>query len=82
MKLLLLLLLVGISACASTLTEEEQYEKDDREILRLERFHQAVADCDALREHMVIEGSGSKPATVDGKIQPPGPGQKYYCNVR
>jgi len=82
MKLLHLLLLIGVSSCASTLTEEEQYEKDDREILRLERFHQAVADCDAIHGHMVIEGSGSNPATVNGKIQPPGPGQKYYCNVR
>ena len=82
MKLLYLLLLVGVSSCASTLTEDEQYEKDNREILRLERFHQAVADCDAMHGHMVIEGSGSKPATVNGKIQLPGPGQKYYCYAR
>ena len=82
MKSLHLLLLIGVSSCMSTLTEEERYEKDDREILRLERFHQAVADCDAIHGHMVIEGSGSEPATVGGKIQRPGPGQKYYCNVR
>jgi hypothetical protein len=82
MKLLHLLLLIGVSSCASTLTEEEQYEKDDRETLRLERFHRAVADCDAMRGHMVVEGSGSKPASVDGKIQSPGPGQTYYCSVR
>lgn len=81
MRSLHFLLLLGVSSCVATLTEEEQYEKDDRETLRRERFEQVVAECDALHGHMVVEGYGVK-STKDGKLQVPGPGQKYYCNVR
>jgi len=82
MKLLHLLLLLGISSCASTLTEDEQYEKDDRETLRRERFEQLVAECEAVHGHVVIEGYGISSATKGGKLQAPGAGQKYYCKTR
>ncbi len=82
MKSLHLLLLLGVSSCASTLTEEEQYERDDRETLRREKFEQLVAECDALHGHMVVEGYGISSATKGGKLKLPGAGQKYYCKTR
>jgi hypothetical protein len=82
MKIMYFLLLLSVSSCASTLTDDEQYEKDDREVVRLERFQQAVAECEAAHGYIVIEGIGSSAAPTDGKYEMPGTGQKYYCKGR
>jgi len=75
-------MLLSVMSCATPLTEDEQYEKENREILRQEKFYSVVEDCKAMRGHMVIEGSGGELATANGKIVLPGPGQKYYCEFR
>jgi len=80
--LLHVFMLLSVMSCAAPLTEDEQYEKENREILRLEKFYSVVEDCKVMRGHMVIEGSGGELATANGRIVPPGPGQKYYCKLR
>ena len=80
--LLHVFMVLSVISCAAPLTEDEQYEKENREILRREKFYSVVEDCKAMRGHMVIEGSGGELVTANGKIVPPGPGQKYYCELR
>ena len=72
------------AACSSTpLTEQEQFEKEDREILRQEEFDRFVAACIAAhgRIHISGTGSSSRQQTASG-IPMPGPGESYTCETR
>ena len=75
---------VTTAACSSTpLTEQEQFEKEDREILRQEEFDRFVAACIAARGRVQISGTGSssRRQTASG-VPMPGPGESYSCETR
>ena len=72
------------AACSSTpLTEQERYEKEDREILRQEAFDRFVIACRAAHGRVYISGTGSssRQRTASG-IPMPGPGEDYACETR
>ena len=67
-----------ITGCASEpLTEQQQYERDDREILRLEQYHKDVANCEASGGMIHIDRymSGGR----FNKNKPPRRDERYGC---
>lgn len=55
MKLTFMLMFILLAGCASApLTEDEQYEREDREIQRLEQYYRDVADCETTGGIIVI----------------------------
>jgi PBP1b-binding outer membrane lipoprotein LpoB len=74
----LLLLMVLITGCASEpLTEQQQYERDDREVLRLEQYYKDVANCEASGGMMHIDRymSGGR----FNRNRPPRRDERYGC---
>ena len=66
-----------IGGCVSApLTEEEHYDRDDREILRLERFYRDEKACKDAGGVMVIKRWGP---TIRRKQAPPRRWDDYGC---
>lgn len=81
MKLLSLVFLILLGGCASVpLTDEERYEREDREILRIEQFYREEKACRDSGGIMVIKRWGTTARQhVSGKLQPPRRWDSYGC---
>ena len=70
--------MIFTTGCASEpLTEDEQYERDDREILRLEQYYKDVINCEASGGMIHIDRymSGGR----FSKNKPPRRDERYGC---
>jgi hypothetical protein len=83
-RFLILPIVLFIAGCSSTpLTEEEQFAKEDREILREEAFSAFLAECRNAGGRARIEGTGSsRSRRTRDQVPIPGPGESYWCEMR
>ncbi len=80
MKLLSLALLILVGGCASApLTEDEQYKRDDKETLRLEKFYRDQRACRAGGGFIVIQRWGGSRRSMSRKPLPPSRWDSYGC---
>ncbi len=81
MKLLSLVLLILLGGCASApLTDEQQYDRDNKEILRIEKFYRDERNCLDTNGVMVIRRWGiTARQRVGHKLAPPRRWDTYGC---
>ncbi len=79
MKLIMVCLIL-IGGCAGApLTDEEQYERDDRETLRLEKFYRDEKACSAAGGFIIIQRWGGSRRSMSRKPLPPSRWDSYGC---
>ena len=85
MKLLTMALCaILIGGCASVpLTDEQLYERENRETLRLEQFYRDERACRRAGGFIVIKRwSNARRKSSGRKLAPPGRGDTYGCATR